>query len=129
METLQHGANFLLPALSNLAVTAMEMAAAGGTGMAPVGETAAPVRAGGGRAGIGQDIPSTGTAQVGGRTKRRVNTGFASGAASDGLLQPGAAGTLECADGVTGDHGPAGYEHEDSEGASTLRHRLGPRWP
>ena len=59
------------------------MAAAGGTGMAPVGETAPPVRAG-----IGQDIPSTGTAQVGGRTKRRVNTGFASGAASSafGLL-------------------------------------------
>ena len=100
------------------------MAAAGGTGMAPVGETAAPVRAG-----IGEDIPSTGGAQAGGRTKRRVNPGFASRAASDGLLQLEAAGTLECADGVTGDHGPAGHEHEDSEGASTLRHRLGPRWP
>ena len=96
----------------------MEMAAAGGTGMAPVGETAAPVRAGGGRAGIGQDIPSTGAAQAGGRTKRRVNTGFASGAASDGLLQLGAAGTLECADGVTGDHGAAGHEDMDSERAA-----------
>ena len=92
--------------------------------MEPLSETAAPVRAE-----IGEDIPRIGGAQVGGRTKRRVNPGFASGAASDGLWHQGAAGTLECADGVTGDHGPAGYEHEDSEGASTLRHRLGPRWP
>ena len=81
--------------------------------MAPVGETAAPVRAG-----IGQDIPSTEVARVGGRTKRRVNTGFASGAASDGLLQLGAAGTLECADGVTGDHGAAGHTDMDSNRAT-----------
>ena len=89
------------------------MAAAGGTGMAPVSETAPPARAG-----IRQDIPSTGAAQAGGRTKRRVNTGFASGAASDGLLQPGAAGTLECADGDTGDHGAAGHTDMDSERAA-----------
>ena len=88
------------------------MVAAGGTGTAPVGETAPPARAG-----IGQDIPSTGAAQVGGRTKRCVNTGFASGAASDGLLQLGAAGTLECADGVTGDHGAAGHTDMESERA------------
>ena len=81
--------------------------------MEPLSETAAPVRAE-----IGEDIPSTGTAQVGGRTKRRVNTGFASGAASDGLLQPGAAGTLECADGDTGDHGAAGHTDMDSERAA-----------
>ena len=100
------------------------MVTPGGTGRAPVGETAAPFRPA-----IGEDLPSTSGARAGGRTKWRVNPGFASAAASDGLLQLGAAGTLECADGVTGDHGPAGYEHEDSEGASTLRHRLGPRWP
>ena len=81
--------------------------------MAPVSETAPPARAG-----IRQDIPSTGAAQAGGRTKRRVNTGFASGAASDGLLQPGAAGTLECADGDTGDHGAAGHTDMDSERAA-----------
>ena len=81
--------------------------------MAPVGETAPPARAG-----IGQDIPSTGAAQAVGRTKRRVNTGFASGAASDGLLQLGAAGTLECADGVTGDHGAAGHKIMESDRAA-----------
>ena len=100
------------------------MAAAGGKGMAPVGETAAPARAG-----IGQDIPSTGAAQAGGRTKRRVNTGFASGAASDGLLRLGAAGTLECADGVTGAHGVAGHTDVDSvQVASCGKTKEGSGW-
>ena len=81
--------------------------------MEPLSETAAPVRAE-----IGEDIPRIGGAQVGGRTKRRVNPGFASGAASDGLWQQGAAGTLECADGVTGDHRAVGHEDVESDRAA-----------
>ena len=95
--------------------------------MEPLSETAAPVRAE-----IGEDIPSTGTAQVGGRTKRRVNTGFASGAASDTLLQLGAcraAGTLECADGVTGVQGAAGHDDVDSDRAAACgRTKEGSGW-
>ena len=67
--------------------------------------------------------------RLGDGARRRKRSAIPCGDRRRHLLKLGATGTLECADGVTGDHGPAGHEHEDSEGASTLRHRLGPRWP